>query len=196
MGNFIYELSEGREILSIDDFFEFLIRNPHKNTIAWLYYVYPLSMNKTLGSREVRSKELNPFYGKILKHKPYKFQWDRTYAEAQKAINPDYEFKGGTSTYEKVEGFKVLQKGNNGLYLPIVPMPSGTKPTYTTLDYKPIDESEFAQYMLPERPYDPTRAPMMQSLVRRIAGVSAGGATWNNPEAEFKYMGSNGERFQ
>lgn len=137
----------------------------------------------------------NPFYGQILKHKPYEFRWDRTYSEAQLALNPNYEFKGNNAEYNSVEGVKIIQTGKNGLYLPIVPTGGGGKPLYTTLDYKPINENEFAQYLPPKRPVDPNLTLFMQCLVERIAGISAGGAFWKNPDFIFKYLGANAQKF-
>lgn len=191
MSNFIYELSEGKEIQSIDDFFEFLNRHVQKNTFAYVYYTYPLRMNK--GGRG--GVEPNPYYGQILKHKPYEFRWDRTYAEAQKALNPDYEFKGSKAEYTPVEGAKIIQNGKNGLYFPIVPTGNGGKTIYTTLDYQPIDESELAQW-IPNKNYNPNFAAYMNCLVDRVAGISAGGAFWKNPDFKFRYMGRNAQKFQ
>jgi hypothetical protein len=190
MGNFSYQLSEGREIVTIDDFFEFLRRHVQKNTFAYAYYTYPARMNKTLGSRD----NLNPLFGRVFKHKPYEFRWEQSYAEAVKLKDPDYVFKGGTTEYKPLEGIKIVKEGPNGLYFPIVPTGGGGKPVYT-VDWQEVSIEEIAQYLPPVKEYPPDATRFIPMLIERVAGLSAGGAVWKNPDFKFQYLGQSKERF-
>lgn len=195
MSNFKYEITEGKEIVTIEDFFEFLNRNVQKNTWAYAYYSYPAKMNKTMGTRENPSKEPNPYYGKVFKHKPYEFHWEQTYADAARLKNPDYQFKGGTTEYKPMEGVKIVKEGPNGLYFPIVPTGGGGKPVYT-IDWKIINVEEIMTYLPAAREYAPDATAFIPMLLDRVAGLSAGGAFWKNPDFKFKYLGTNWQKFQ
>jgi len=195
MGNFLYELSEGREVTTIDDFFEFLRRNVPKGTFAYSYYTYPVKMNKFAKTADGMRGEPNEYIGRAFKHKPFEFHWEQTYAEAMRAKNPDYVFKGGTTEYTPVEGEKIVQNGPNGMYFPIVPTGGGGKPVYT-IDWEIVDGSILAPFLPPERPFDPNTPYPIPMLMDRLAGLSAGGAFWKNPDFKFQYMGQNAAKFQ
>jgi len=192
MSNFIYELSEGREITTIDDFFEFMKRNVQKGTFAYAYYTYPVKMNKFTKTPEGLRGEENPYIGKVFKHKPFEFRWEDTYADSMKRKDPNFEFKGGTTDYKSVEDVKIVQEGPNGLYFPIVPTGGGGSPIFT-LDWQVVDGSIVAPFLPPPSGFSPPVIPM---LMERVAGLSAGGAFWKNPDFKFKYMGARAERFQ
>lgn len=193
MGNFIYELSEGREIETIDDFFEFLSRNVRKGSFAYAYYTYPVRVNKTLGTKESPNKTPNPYFGRIFKHKPIEFRWEDTYAASMLRKDPDFEFKGGTTEYTPVEGVKIIKEGPNGLYFPVVPTGGGNNKSVYTVDDKIVDYSEIEPYLPKSSGYMP---PTMSLLLDRVAGLSAGGAFWKNPDFKFKYVGQNAAKFQ
>lgn len=190
MSNFIYELSEGREVQTIDDFFEFLNRHVNKATFAYAYYTYPVTLNKTIGTRENPSKELNPYAGRIFKHQPHEFRWDYSYAESMKRKHgDDFEFKGSNAKYTNIEGVKMLQEGKNGLYLPIVPTGGGGfRPVYT-VDWVITPKEELLSILPPKSPSTMGLPETMKLFVPKLAGVSAGGAVWKNPDFEFRYMG-------
>jgi len=192
MSNFIYELSEGREITTIDDFFEFLRRSVQKGTFAYAYYTYPVKMNKFAKTPEGMRGDPNEYIGRAFKHKPFEFRWEQTYAEAMRLKNPDYVFKGGTTEYTPVEGEKIVQTGPNGMYFPIVPTGGGGKPVFT-VDWKIIDSSIIEPFLPPPSAGGPPVIPM---LMDRVAGLSAGGAFWKNPDFKFQYMGQNAAKFQ
>jgi len=192
MGNFIYELSEGREIQTIEDFFEFLNRNVKKGTFAYAYYTYPAKVNKTLGTKEMPSKEPNPYFGRIFKHKPYEFRWEDTYADSMLRKDPNYQFKGGTTEYKPLEGVKIVKEGPNGLYFPIVPTGGGGKPVYT-VDNEIVDYVDIEPYLPKGSGFMPAT---MSLLLERVAGLSAGGAFWKNPDFKFVYVGQNAAKFQ
>lgn len=198
MSNFIYELSEGREITTIEDFFEFLNRNTQKGTFAYAYYTYPVKVNATLGKKGAPSKEPNPYFGRIFKHSRYEFRWEDTYSNAKRRTDPDYQFVGDNridkssgALYKSVEGVKMIEQGPNGLYLPIVPT-KFFSPVYTVdADIVPkeqiIDQLPTSNGILPE---------VMKLIVERIAGLSAGGAFWKNPDFKYTYAGEKSEKFQ
>ena len=192
MGNFIYELSEGREVDTIEDFFEFLNRNTKKGTFATVYYTYPVKVNSTLGNKFKRSDEPNPYYGKLFKHQPIEFRWEDTYKNNMLRKDPNFEFKGGMSNYEPVKGVKIVQEGPNGRYFPVIPTGNMMyKPVYT-FNWNVIPKEEIISQLPKPSGFAPD---IMKLLMNRVAGISAGGAFWKNPEFEYKYMGHNEQKF-
>jgi hypothetical protein len=185
--NFKFELSEGREITTVEDFLEFMGREPQKYSFGYVYYTYPAKMATE------SKKNPSPFAGRIFKHKPHKFRWAETYKEAMLRKDPDYQFVGGGGEYKPVEGVKLVVEGKNGLYFPIVPLEDATYHTVYTLDWKVVPYEEIAQHLAIPSGNIP---PKISMLVERIAGISAGGAFLKNPEFKFKYMGDNAARFQ
>lgn len=186
MGNFIFELSEGREIVNVEDFLEFMGRDPQSYSWGWVYYTYPAKANKTLGTRENPNKEPNPYFGKVFKHKPYKFRWSETYSQSMLRKDPNFQFQGGTTEYKPMEGVKMVQEGPNGLYFPIVPQQDATFHTVYTVDWEIVPYEQVAKYLTPPSGFEPPVIPM---LLERIAGISAGGAIFKNPDFKFQYMG-------
>jgi hypothetical protein len=183
MGNFMFELSEGRDITTIEDFLEFMGRDPQKYTWGWVYYTYPAKAPKTVAGDR---KNPNPYFGRVFKHKPYKFRWAETYAESMRRKDPDYQFVGGTTEYKPVEGVKIMQEGPNGLYFPIVPVEDKTFHTVYTLDWKIVPYEEVAPHLSPASGFAPPVIPMLEE---RIAGIAAGGAFLVNPNFKFQYLG-------
>ena len=189
MGNFIYELSEGREITTVEDFLEFMGRDPQKYSFGYVYYTYPARAPKTLGSRT----NPNPYFGRIFKHKPYKFRWAETYKESMLRKDPNFQFVGGTTEYKPIEGVKIMTEGPNGRYFPIVPQEDATFHTVYTLDWNVVPYEEIAQYIsMPSG----TPPPVIPMLEERIAAIAAGSALLKNPAFKFTYMGDNKERIQ
>jgi hypothetical protein len=180
MGNFIFELSEGREITTVEDFLEFMGRDPQKYSWGWVYYTYPAKM--------ITESKKNPdeYAGRVFKHKPYKFRWAETYKEAMLRQDPNFVFKGGTTDYKPVEGVKIMKEGPNGLYFPIVPQEDATFHTVYTLDWNVVPFEAVASHLKPPSGYAPPIIPMLEE---RIAGIAAGGAFLINPKFKFKYMG-------
>ena len=94
-----------------------------------------------------------------------------------------------------MEGVKIIKEGPNGLYFPIVPTGGGQKPIYT-VDWSVVDVNEIQQYIPPAKTYASDTVRPIPMLLNRVAGLSAGGAFWRNPDFEFKYMGARAEKFQ
>lgn len=191
MSNLIFELDEGREVITIEDFFEFLNRNVRKGTFAYAYYSYPVKVNATLGKKGAPNKEPNPYVGRIFKHSRYEFRWEDTYANAKRRKDPDYEFVGNNSTYNSVDGVKMIETGVNGLYLPIVPTKIYS-PVYT-LDGHIVPKEQIIDQLPTNNGFMPE---VMKLILDRVAGLSAGGAFWKNPDFKYTYSGERSERFQ
>ena len=182
MGNFIYELSEGREITTVEDFLELMSRDPQKYSYGWVYYTYPAAMPKTYMGR----KNPNPLYARVFKHKPYKFRWEETYRDLMLRLDPDFVFKGSKAKYTQAEGLKFMQNGPNGLYFPIVPQKDNPFHTVYTVDWKRVPYEEVAPYIDKPSGYNP---PTIKCLEERIAAIAAGGAFLKNPAFKFQYEG-------
>lgn len=191
MKNYLNEFAN-QNIENVEDFFEFLNRNVKKNTFAYLYYTYPVSVNKTLGTKNSPSKELNPYYKRIFKHQMIEFWWDKTYREIMLKKDPNFEFVGSKTKVRPVNNVKMVMEGPNGLYLPIVPTYGNIYEPVYSVDYNIVPKEEIIRHLPPEKIDKPI---VKNYLEERIAGLSAGGAIFNNPKFIFKYLGRNSERF-
>jgi len=175
----------------IDDFFHFLERNPKKGSFAYAYYTRPLSLNKTFTDVDGEKKP-NPYYGKLFKHSRYKFSFEQLYADKKKKEDPEYVAGERRGEYQKVEGFKYLEMGKSGLYLPIMPME--TKSTYSVVEpngeNRVVSYDDIKLYLRPQSPSsDGSGIKILQLIVDKIAKLSAGGNTWINPNFIYEYLG-------
>ena len=181
MGNFIFELSEGREVITVEDFLELMAQDPQKYSFGYVYYTYPAKL-----ANESKVRNPSEFMGRIFKHKPYKFRWEETYRDLMLRQDPNFVFKGGRTKYKPIKGMKFMVDGPNGRYFPIVPIEDGMFHTVYTIDWKVVPYEEVAQHLKPPSGFIPPKIPMLEE---RIAGVAAGGAFLQNPKFKFKYMG-------
>ena len=180
-------LEEKQIIRTIDDFFELLRKNINKNTFAYAYYVSGARGNKYIIQNG--EKIVNPYLGKILRHSKYEFNWAKSFAEAIRRYNPNYEFTGRETGFEQNKEFTML---NDSKKLPgekILPIVINKQfYSYTTLDYKPIDKEIAEKYI--SAPQSIGLKPTMRSLyIKRITKLNAGGYSWVNSNPEFQYHG-------
>ena len=104
----------------IDDFFNFLAKDPSNKSMASVMYTNPVKVNKfILDDQGMRVP--NPMLDKLYKNTRFMFRWQDTYKNAMDRVNPEHEMGQRRGTYDKVEGFEVLEMGKSGLYLPIIP---------------------------------------------------------------------------
>lgn len=182
---------------TVNDFFNFLEKDPRKNTFAYVYYTAPVSMNKFIID-ENGNKIPNEMYGKIFKNKQIRFNYSETFKEVMSKRNPDYVYGSRKGNYEKLGGYEVLEHGKSGLYMPVLPKQSKT--TYSMLDngtWTLVEKSEIQKYIKPDIQYPDNGKPIYnQLIVDRIARISAGGHTWNNPNFIYKYLGPKNETFE
>ena len=178
------------------DLFQFLEQDPRKMTMGAAYYVADMngSMNKNMLDAE-GNKVANPMYGKIYKHTLFRFRWADTYSRAMEKANPEHVMGQRSGSYEKVQGYDVLEQGKSGLYLPIIPTGSNAK--YTVFEggkHVPIDYEDVKKYLRPVSSSmggDDNKPKFRPLIVDKIYRISGGGNIWVNPNFKGQYMGPN-----
>lgn len=171
------------------DLFDFIANDPQKGGIATVYYTSPVGMNK--GGRA--GTPVNPYYGRVFKDSAFNFRWEDTYSRAVERTNPDHEMGQRSGSFEKVQGYNVLETGRNGLYLPIIPLNLGK----STIGYRVQDENsgqlvpanieDIKPYFKPRGNHQPSSGVDYRLLlVDRISKIKAGGKYWDNPHYQYK----------
>jgi hypothetical protein len=171
-----------------NDLFEFLNQPIKKMTVGTAYYVASMdsSMNKNLVTPT--GKILNPMYGKIFKHTRFIFRWQDTYNKAMERTNPEYQFGKRSGTYEKVDGYDLLERKNDVLYLPIIP--TGSEYKLITIDGNEISREEAKKYLKPGTPSVSNSGVEYRLLmINKIAKLTGGGNEWINPDFSQNYKG-------
>lgn len=179
---------------TFSDLFNFLEQDPRKMTQGTVYYVADMnsSMNKFIVN-DSGEKIPNPMYGKLFKHTRFMFKWENTYQKAMDKINPDHVMGKRSGTFEKIQGYNVLESGKSGLYLPIIP--TGSEYEYiinTDGESKPIDKETVKKYFRPSPPpssNNPTKSEFRLLIVDKIAKITGGGNIWINPNFKDEYKG-------
>jgi hypothetical protein len=177
-----------------DDLFHFLNTDPKKMTQGSVHYVADLnsSMNKNIVDDE-GNKIPNPMYGKLFKHTRFMFKWEDTFTNAMERIDPNYVPGQRSGHYEKIDGYKVLEKGPNGLYLPILPTGSEYKIFVDNNgELEEMDKEAAKKFLRPASPTKtetPTKAAFRLLMLDKIAKVTGGGNVWKNPNFKGVYMG-------
>jgi hypothetical protein len=175
-----------------NDLFQFLEQDPRKMTMGTAYYVHSMDsyMNKNIVGQD-GVKMPNPMYGKLYKNTRFMFGWSDTYGRAVERKNPEHVMGQRSGTYEKVQGYDVLETGKSGLYLPIIP--SGSESTYSVLEdgvWSPISKDEVYQYLRPVSPSSGGSGVNFRPLIiDKVAKLTGGGNVWTNPNFKGKYMG-------
>jgi hypothetical protein len=187
------ELRKGLGVLlteeKIDDFFKFLAKDPNNKSMASVSYTNPVKVNKFILDDQ-GIKVPNPMLDKLYKNSRFMFRWQDTYKNAMDRVNPEHVMGQRSGTYDKVQGFEVLEMGKSGLYLPIIP--TGSESTYSVLEdgnWRPISKEEAYKYMPPQRESEPSAVQMRALIVDRIYKIKSGGHEWSNPHFKFKYLG-------
>ena len=187
-------LAEAKQYLmesKIDDFFNFLEKDPKKNTIAYVYYTNLVKVNKTF-LNDKGEKQSNPMDGKLYKNTMFSFRFGDTYSRAVERDNPEHEMGKRSGTFDKIEGYSVVESGKNGLYLPILPL--GSKATYSINDngnWKVVDKEEIRKYLPPSKPSAPASGVAFRLLkLDNIYMLRGGGNEWVNPNFQLKYSGA------
>ena len=172
------DLNEGQ----YDDLFNFIEQNPAKGSVATVQYSSLVAMNKNIIGPDANGqpeKQPNPMWGKVTKHQRISFRWEDTYKRALERDNPDYEIGARSGTYEKQQGYEMLENGKSGLYLPVMPL---QQEAAYSVDGSPISKEELIPYFKPSRPYTPSSGQQFRALiVDKIYAINSGGNTWQNP---------------
>jgi hypothetical protein len=174
------------------DLFEFLAQGFGKMTQGTAYYVASMdnSMNKNLVTPE--GKIPNPMYGKLYKHTMFMFPWLDTYRRAQERKGLDTDPGQRRGTYERLEGFDMLETGKSGLYLPIYP--TGSQYVFAVMEggkFVEFPKEEAKQYLKPSdgSAFSPDKVPVRQLIIDRTAKITGGGNEWVNPDFRLNYIG-------
>ena len=175
---------------TIEDFFEFLGKNPGKSSMATVMYTNPVKVNKFIID-DLGNKVPNPMFDKLFKNTRFMFRWQDTYNRAVERNNPEHEFGKRSGTFEKVEGVDVLERGKSGLYLPIIP--TGSESAYSVYEngkFSPISKEEARKYMPEYKEREGGSGVDFRPLiVDRISKINAGGNNWINPNFQYEYLG-------
>ncbi len=172
---------------------EFLDQDPKSMTVGTAYYTASMNsyMNKTYID-ENGIKQPNPMYDKLFKNTRFIFRWKDTYAKAVGRVNfGPVDIGARSGTYEKIDGYEMLESGKSGEYLPIIP--TGSEASYSIYDngqWSHIDKDAIKQYLKPPSPsFGASGVSFRPLIVNRIYKLTGGGNTWINPNFEFKYLG-------
>jgi len=152
------------------------------------YYVASMdsSMNKNLVTPE--GKIPNPMYGKIFKHTRFIFRWQDTYSRAVERTNPEYEIGQRRGDYEKVDGYDMLERKGNMMYLPIIP--TGSEYKLVMIDGNEISREDAKKYLKPTTSSASSSGVDYRLLmVSKIAKLTGGGNEWINSEFVGDYKG-------
>lgn len=176
------------------DLFNFLEKDPRKMSQGSVYYVADMnsSMNKFIVN-DSGEKVPNPMYGKLFKHTRFMFKWENTYAKAMEKINPDHIMGKRSGTFEKIQGYDVLESGKSGLYLPIIP--TGSEYNYVFIgddgESKILDKEMVKKYLKPASPSqnNQNKSDFRLLIIDKIAKLTGGGNTWINPNFKGEYKG-------
>ena len=196
MKNFIKQaLREGVNNLlkeeRYNDLYEFLDQGIKKMTSGTVYYVSDMnsSMNKFMLDDD-GNKIPNPMYGKIFKNTRFMFGWKDTYVRAVERKNPEHEMGKRSGEFEKIDGYDMLEKKGDNIYLPIIP--TGSEASYTILvngEMRPIDKETVYKYLRPSNSYGGSGVDFRLLIVDKIAKLTGGGNVWINPNFKGSYMG-------
>lgn len=174
-----------------NNLYDFLDQAIGKMTFGTAYYISSMnsSMNKNLVTPD--GKIPNPMYDKIFKHTRYNFRWQDTYKRATERSNPEYVLGQRRGEYEKVEGYDVLEKKGDRLYLPIIP--TGSEYKLYVMDggeMTEISKEEAKQYLKPSGPYgSPSGVDFRLLAVDNIIKLAGGGNQWVNSEFKGQWGG-------
>lgn len=174
-----------RTAQEIDDFFEML--DAKKFTFAYAYTANVMDDKlRRYIIAEDGTKEVNPMYGKLYKVTKYKFNFGKTYREAVRMKNPQYQVQSRNVPYEKVQGYRCVyfsEKGN--LMFPFCDYKDYTK-YYLLDDSGNVSEVMFDSikpYMQPSKTVERSRPSGVNCKsinVDKIYRLNAGGKTWSN----------------
>lgn len=193
------EISEinllNEDVENIEDFFNFLERDPKRGSFAYVCYTYPMKTKKTFFDMNGEKKP-NPYNGKLFKNSRFKFSYGQFFKEVIAKKHPEYVGGERKGKFEKITGYDVLESGKSGLYLPIIPLEE--KKNYSVMEnegqYKLINLDDYRLY-LPDRKFSTGGSPeeYRQLILDRIYKISAGGAKWINPNFKYEYLGPGAE---
>lgn len=194
-------LQEGliREVEKVDDFFYFLENDERLKPGRMATATYVTSQNGKLSAKDpMNPDQPNSMLNRIYYAVRYIFHFGRTYEDAVKKVNPDYEVQARKGA-EKIQGYNVLEHNAKGdLVLPIVPTGYEFKDVLILdesgkvqekMDWKSM-ETKYAKYFRPSSVYKTYKPPAAGAdfrplILDNIYRIAAGGMEWVNPHFRF-----------
>lgn len=179
------------EVEKVDDFFNFVEKDPRLNTWAFVYYTSNLDAY-------LAKRSSNPMVGKFLKSTRYKIMFGQTYKRATELKNPEYVVQQRKGGYEKIQGYNILEFDKSGnLVLPIIPLESryvivvmGDGGVQDKFQRTYELQEKYGQFFIPsffgERGAPASGTEFRALKVDSISRISAGGAVWDNPNFKYK----------
>jgi hypothetical protein len=194
------------DLPGLKNFLDQTLRNMTQGTA---YYVNSMNgnMNKFIVD-DMGNKIPNPKHGKLFKHTRFLFRWQDTYNRTMERMRErgdlpsDYTPGKRSGTYEKAEGYDMVEKGKSGLYLPI--MITGSEYVITEVnengEHHIVEKNDIKKY-LKQTDYSSSSGidNKRQLILAKTHKITGGGNVWINTGINEKYMGpgeSLQERFQ
>ena len=189
-------LREGLQMLqeeTFNDLYQFLDQGQQKMSQGSAYYVSDMNsyMNKFILD-DGGNKIPNPMYGKLFKHTRFMFKWQDTYSRAVERKNPEHEMGKRSGEFARVDGYDMLEKKGESMYLPIIP--TGSEASYSVLDggeMRKINYFEAESYLRPRSSGGSggSGVDFRLLIIDKIVMLTGGGNKWVNPNFKGKYMG-------
>lgn len=203
-------LGEAKEITTVEDFFDFLSTDPKAGSAAFVYYSYPVKINKNLEGRGKNAIK-NPMWSEDLNHAVifksswYSFSFGQLFADKMRKFDPNWEPTGRKTYLTKHPDMKYVESGLNGDYFTILPQGFG-KSTYAVYDinsgseglkdpnnYRVIQDFEEIKSFFPVRKDRGEPFPTRKLFVSRIYEMAAGNHVLKPAEFKYVYFGEKAQ---
>jgi len=204
-------LGEAKEITTVEDFFDFLATNPKAGSSAFVYYSYPVKINKNLEGRGKNATK-NPMWSEDLDHAIifksswYSFSFGQLYADKMKKLNPDWEPQQNREySLVKHPDMKYVESGSKGDYFTILPQGFG-KSTYAVYDiasgaeglkdpnnYRVIENFDEIKPFFPVRKNMGEPFPTRKLFVSRVYELAAGNHLLKPADFKYVYFGEKAQ---
>ena len=105
-----------KKIKIVEDFFEIIENNPPKGTYAYIYYFaeyQPSGLRKFIRDDNGRRIK-NELYNNLYKNTVVKFNYESTYRDKIKKINPDWTIQKSTRNNTKIDGYDLIEIDEKG----------------------------------------------------------------------------------
>lgn len=105
-----------KEIKIVEDFFEIIENNPPKGTYAYIYYFAeykPSGLRKFIRDDNGR-RITNELYNNLYKNTVVKFNYESTYRDKIKKINPDWDIQKSNRNTTKIDGYDLIEIDEKG----------------------------------------------------------------------------------
>jgi hypothetical protein len=204
-------LGEAKEITTVEDFFDFLATNPKAGSSAFVYYSYPVKINKNLEGRGKNAIK-NPMWSEDLDHAIifksswFSFSFGQLYADKMRKLNPDWQpDPDRTTSLVKHPDMKYVESGPKGDYFTILPQGFGDS-TYAVYDiasggqglkdpnnYRVVQDFEEIKPFFPVRNSTAPPFPTRKLFVTRVYELAAGNHLLKPQDFKYVYFGEKAQ---